>query len=60
MHSQEAPEDVDWLEDLLDNGYDSVEGCTLKDIGWMKVALCDAGLEGYHKMGEEWRVGTAM
>lgn len=54
--SQGDFEDVDQPEDLLDNAYDSIEGCTLKDVGWMKVALCDAGLEGYQKMGEggEW------
>ncbi|KAJ5966438.1 hypothetical protein N7481_013152 [Penicillium waksmanii] len=54
--SQEGLEDVDKPEDLLEDGYESVEGCTLKDVGWMKVALCDAGLEGYQKMGEggEW------
>lgn len=54
--SQEDLEDVDQPEELLDDGYESIEGCTLKDVGWMKVALCDAGLEGYKTMGEfgEW------
>ncbi|GFF30758.1 hypothetical protein IFM51744_01230 [Aspergillus udagawae] len=54
--SQEDLEDVDKPEDLLDDGYDPIEGCTLRDVGWMKVALCDAGLEGFIKMGEygEW------
>jgi hypothetical protein len=53
---QEDLEYVDNPEDLLDDGYDPVEGCTLKDVGWMKVALCDAGLEGFQMMGEtgEW------
>ena len=46
-------EDVDRPEDLLDDGYDPVEGCTLRDVGWMKVALCDAGLEGFEQMGED-------
>ncbi|KAJ6001469.1 hypothetical protein N7499_002618 [Penicillium canescens] len=55
--SQEDLEDVDEPADLLDDGYEAVEGCTLKDVGWMKVALCDAGLEGFQKMGEdgEWK-----
>ncbi|GIC87607.1 uncharacterized protein Aud_003992 [Aspergillus udagawae] len=54
--SQEDLEDVEKPEDLLDDGYDPIEGCTLRDVGWMKVALCDAGLEGFIKMGEygEW------
>ncbi|KAL5366366.1 hypothetical protein BJX96DRAFT_169867 [Aspergillus floccosus] len=48
-------EDVDQPEDLLDDGYDPVEGCTLRDVGWMKVALCDAGLSGFEKTSEdEW------
>ncbi|KAF4184904.1 hypothetical protein CNMCM8927_001236 [Aspergillus lentulus] len=49
---QEGLEDVDNPEDLLDDGYDPVGGCTLKDVGWMKVALCDAGLEGFQEMGK--------
>lgn len=55
-YSQEDLEDGDELEDLLDDGYDPIEGYTVKDVGWMKVALCDAGLEGFEKMGEglEW------
>lgn len=54
--SQEDLEDVDQPEDLIDDGYESIEGSTLKDVGWMKVALCGAGLGGYQKMGEggEW------
>lgn len=32
---------------LLDDGYDPVEGCTLKDVGRMKLALCDARLKGF-------------
>lgn len=51
-YSQDDLEDDEQLEDLLDDGYDSIEGCTLKDVGWMKVTLCDAGLEGYQQMGE--------
>ncbi|GES62939.1 hypothetical protein ATEIFO6365_0014005500 [Aspergillus terreus] len=46
-------EDLDRPEDILDDGYDPVEGCTLKDVGWMKVALCDAGLQGYESMGDD-------
>ncbi|KAJ6095312.1 hypothetical protein N7486_006058 [Penicillium sp. IBT 16267x] len=45
-YSQEILEDVDEPENLLDDGFDPVEGCTLKIVGWMKVALRDAGLEG--------------
>lgn len=38
------------------NGYDPIEGYTVKDVGWMKVAFCAAGLEGFSQMGEhgEW------
>ncbi|KAJ6125099.1 hypothetical protein N7471_012416 [Penicillium samsonianum] len=38
------------------NSYNPIEGYTVKDVGWMKVALCGAGLEGFSKMGEhgEW------
>ncbi|CAG8903309.1 unnamed protein product [Penicillium egyptiacum] len=38
------------------NSHDPIEGYTVKDVGWMKVALCGAGLEGFSKMGEhgEW------
>ncbi|KAJ5204469.1 uncharacterized protein N7498_005348 [Penicillium cinerascens] len=45
------------LEELVDNGYGPVEGCAVKDIGWMKVAFCDAGLLGFIRMGEqeEWK-----
>lgn len=43
-------------EDLIDNGYDPVEGCTVKDVGWMKVAFRDNGLSGFFTMGQhgEW------
>lgn len=50
--SLEDLESDDEPEDLLDDGYDPIEGCTLNDVGWMKVALCDAGLEGFQKLGE--------
>ncbi|KAJ5192454.1 hypothetical protein N7449_008596 [Penicillium cf. viridicatum] len=38
------------------NGYDPIEGYTVKDVGLMKVAFCAAGLEGFSQMGEsgEW------
>lgn len=51
------------LEDLEDdeleairlelNFYDPIEGYTVKDVGWMKVALCGAGLKGFSRMGED-------
>lgn len=55
-YSQDDLDDGDKLEDLVDDGYDLIEGYTVKDVGWMKVALCDAGLEGFEKLGEgfEW------
>ncbi|KAJ5813605.1 uncharacterized protein N7503_000355 [Penicillium pulvis] len=55
-YSQDDLDDGDKLEDLVDDGYDPIEGYTVKDVGWMKIALCDAGLEGFEKLGEgfEW------
>ncbi|KAJ5426044.1 hypothetical protein N7465_001114 [Penicillium sp. CMV-2018d] len=52
------PEDLDDDEleavrqELL-NGYDPIEGCTVNDVGWMKVAFCAAGLEGFSRLGED-------
>lgn len=40
-------------EGLLDDGYDPIEGCDFKDVGWMKVGFCDAGLPGFIAMGED-------
>lgn len=41
---------------LLDDGYDTIDGYTVKDVGWMKVAFQSAGLPGFYAMGEwdEW------
>lgn len=39
-------------EGCLDDGYDPIEGLDLKDVGWMKVGFCDAGLSGFVAMGE--------
>ncbi|KAJ5855432.1 uncharacterized protein N7529_009376 [Penicillium soppii] len=54
------PEDLE--DDVLEairlelNSYDPIEGYTVKNVGWMKVAFCRAGLEGFSTMGEhgEW------
>lgn len=55
------PEDLDDDEleavrqELL-NGYDPIEGCTVQDVGWMKVTFRAAGLAGFLRLGElgEW------
>jgi hypothetical protein len=39
-------------EGLLEDGYDPIEGYDVKDVGWMKVDFCDAGLSGFVAMGE--------
>ncbi|KAF3388533.1 hypothetical protein F1880_004515 [Penicillium rolfsii] len=38
-------------EGLLDDGFDPIEGCNFKDVGWMKVGFCDAGLVGFADVG---------
>jgi hypothetical protein len=37
---------------LVDNSYEPIEGCTVQDVGWMKVSFSDAGLLGFVRMGE--------
>ncbi|KAJ5680885.1 hypothetical protein N7536_012024 [Penicillium majusculum] len=52
-HDPEYLED-DELESVREelNGYDPIEAYTVNDVGWMKVAFCAAGLEGFSQMGE--------
>ncbi len=37
---------------LIGDGYEPIEGCTVRDVGWMKVSFFDAGLLGFLRMGE--------
>lgn len=45
---------------LLDDGYKPIEGYDIKDVGWIRVDFCDAGLPGFVAMGENGTWMTTM
>jgi hypothetical protein len=45
---------------LIDDGYEPIEECTVKDVGWMKVSFFDTGLNGFVKHGRAWYFGNSV
>lgn len=59
-----TPEEVEEYESdeggLIDDGYEPIEECTVKDVGWMKVSFFDTGLNGFDKHGRAWYLGNGI
>ncbi|KAJ5460256.1 uncharacterized protein N7458_001808 [Penicillium daleae] len=44
----------------MNDGYEPIEECTVKDVGWMKVSFFDTGLNGFVKHGRAWYLGNGI